>query len=450
MPLKLLYKPIYRIYRATSGVWYWTCRRFTFAGMAAVAACMVCAAVGVDIENTVTYQSFALLLAMVLFAFGCSFFFRAKFSVERLLPRVGTAGLPLHYRVRVKNLTAKNQAGLTLMDNLADPWPGFNDWLAFELAEGRRVRPFRVAQQRSQNPFRQARLKEGLIPPMPARGEAEAQMELFPVRRGVLHLTGLTVARPDPLGLFRSFVRIVAPQTVLVLPRRYPLPSIALPGAMRYQKGGVALAAHVGSSEEFVALRDYRHGDPLRHIHWRSWAKSGKPIVKEFEDEFFVRHALVLDTFDEEPNSEVLEEAVSVAASFACTILTQESLLDLLFVGNRSYCFTAGRGIAHADQMLEILASVKNCADTPFNQLEHLVLNHVSGVSGCICVLQRWDEARRNFIGKLKALGVPLLLLMIVRPGGTVPGAAGSPLDSPVPLHVLEVGKIEEGLRKLQ
>ncbi len=77
--------------------------------------------------------------------------------------------------------------------------------------------------------------------------------------------------------------------------------------------------------------------------------------MKEFEDEFFVRHALVLDTFDEEPNSELLEEAVSVAASFACTALTQESLLDLLFVGNQSYCFTAGRGLGYADQMLEIL-----------------------------------------------------------------------------------------------
>ena len=74
---------------------------------------------------------------------------------------------------------------------------------------------------------------------------------------------------------------------------------------MRYQEGGVALAANIGRSEEFVSLREYRHGDPVRHIHWRSWAKTGKPIVKEFEDEFFVRHALVLDTFTDEPNSEV-------------------------------------------------------------------------------------------------------------------------------------------------
>jgi len=50
-----------------------------------------------------------------------------------------------------------------------------------------------------------------------------------------------------------------------------------------------------------------------------------------------------------------VREAVSVAASFACAIQTQESLLDLLFVGPR-LLLHAGRGLAHADQMLAILA----------------------------------------------------------------------------------------------
>jgi uncharacterized protein (DUF58 family) len=447
--VKPIYKLFYWSYRATSGLWYWARRRFTVAGLCIAAGFIVSGAVGVDIENTVTYQSFALLLGFLLLAFAGSFFFRAKFSVTRILPRVGTAGQPLHYRVQIKNLTAKNQAGLTLLENIADPRPAFEEWLAFQLAEGRRVRPFRVSQRRRKNPFRAANLKEGEIPPLPANGEVEARLEIMPLRRGVLRFTGVTIARPDPLGIFRSFIRIAAPQTVLILPKRYPLASIALPGALRYQEGGVALAANVGRSEEFVALREYRHGDPLRHIHWRSWAKVGKPIVKEFEDEFFVRHALVLDTFDEEPNSEVLEEAVSVAASFACTILTQESLLDLLFVGNQSYCFTSGRGLAHADQMLEILASVKNCADKKFETLEHLVLNHIGVVSGCICVLQRWDEARQNLVKKMRAVGVPLLVMLVIPPGGKKPDA-GAMRDEPENFRVLEIGRIAEELAKLK
>lgn len=351
--------------------------------------------------------------------------------------------------MRISNHTAQTQAGLTLLEELADTRPAFQEWLAFNLAESRRVRLFRLAQRRRQNPFRMAQWKAADVPPLPAGGEAEAQVEVLPLRRGILRFTGLTLARPDPLGLFRSFIKISAPRTVLILPKRYPLPPIALPGALRYQQGGVALAANVGRSEEFVSLREYRRGDPLRHIHWRSWAKAGKPIVKEFEDEFFVRHALVLDTFDGEPNSEILEEAVSVAASFACAVLTQETLLDLLFVGNQSYCFTAGRGLAHADQMLEILASVKNCPDKPFATLDQLVLNHIAAVSGCICVLLRWDEARRHFIKTLRALGIPVLVLLIARPGATKPDA-GPLRDEPENFRVLEIGQIESQLAQLK
>jgi uncharacterized protein (DUF58 family) len=447
--VKPIYKSFYRIYRIIVPVWKWARRRFTLPGLCVAGGFVIAGGVGTDIENTVTYQAFALLLAFLVLAFACSRFFNAKFSAERFLPRFGTAGLPLHYRVLVKNLTAQPQKGLTLLEDIADPLPPFQEWLAVQLAENRRARRFRISERRRISPFKLANLKEAKVPPLPPGGETEVSVELTPLRRGILHLTGVTLARPDPVGLFRSFARTPAAQTVLILPKRYLIPPVALPGSMKYQEGGVALAANVGRSEEFVSLREYRHGDPMRHIHWRSWAKTGKPIVKEFEDEFFVRHALVLDTFTDEPHGEILEEAVSVAASFACAVLTQESLLDLLFVGPESYCFTAGRGLAHADQMLEILASVRNCADKQFEALEHLVINHISVVSGCICVLQKWDDVRRKFVEKLRSLDMPVLVLVIALPGEAKPDA-GPLRDDLEQFHVLEIGKIEEQLRNLK
>jgi uncharacterized protein (DUF58 family) len=248
----------------------------------------------------------------------------------------------------------------------------------------------------------------------------------------------------------RTLVTLPLPQTALILPKRYPLPPIALPGTMKYQEGGVALAASVGQSDEFVSLRDYRAGDPYRHIHWRSWARAGKPVVKEFEDEFFVRHALVLDTFTDHQHGEVFEEAVSVAASFVCTIQTQESLLDLLFVGPQSYCFTSGRGLGHAEQMLEVLASVRPCRDQPFDALELLVFTHISSLSGCICVLVAWDEERRKFVEKLLRLGVPVIVLVIVDAGTKLSLDPGPLRDNPGSFHVLEVGNIEQGLGSLK
>ena len=447
--MNVLLGPLYGFHRLFSWVRHWTRRRFTRAGLAVLGAFLVAGAMGVDTENSVVYQAFTLLFAMLIVAAAFSLGFRARFAVTRSLPRLGISGRAITYRVTVRNLTRKTQRGLVLMENLADLHPSYAEWRALRLDDGKHFRPFRMSQRRRVSSLTSGNVKEASVPSVPPNQQVEALIELTPLRRGVLRFAGVTLARPDPLGLFRALLEAPAPQSLLVLPKRYLVPPIALPGAMKYQQGGVALASKVGQSEEFIALRDYRRGDPWRHIHWRSWARAGRPIVKEFEDEFFVRHALVLDTFTDRRHSDEFEEAVSVAASFVCTVLTQESLLDLLFVGPQAYCFTAGRGLAHADQMLELLASVQPCDNRPFDTLEHLVLGHANRVSGCICVLLAWDEPRRKFIEKLKMLGLPMLVLVITPPGGNLPLEAGPMRDEPERLVALETGRIEEQLAKL-
>jgi uncharacterized protein (DUF58 family) len=447
--MTLIFRFLYRIYRAISGLRYWGYRRFTRAGLTVLGGLVIATILGPDSDNNVAYQGFTFLLLLLVLAFCASFFFRAKFSVSRQLPRFGTVGAPLSYTVALRNLTGKTQTGLAIVENLADPRPSFQDWLAFQLAYEQRARSFRFSSGRRSNPFRTARLKIAPVPRTMAKEEVQVRCELTPLRRGLLRLESVAVARPDPLGLFRAFSDVPLPQTVLILPRRYPLPLIPLPGSMKYQQGGIALASSVGQSDEFVSLRDYRQGDPLRHIHWRSWARAGKPVVKEFEDEFFVRHALVLDTFAEHAHSEAFEEAASIAASFACTIQTQESLLDLLFVGSESYCFTSGRGIAHGEQLLEILASVRPSSERGFHKLERLVLNHIGKVSGCVFVFLEWDQARREFVRKVRALGVPMLVLLVVEPGYKTAVPVTDP-DRPERFYVLECGKIEEGLAQVR
>lgn len=448
--MNFAFKLLYRADRLVSWSKYWTLRRFTRPGQAVLGAVMAAAFMGLDTESSVGYQAFTLLLALLLVAVLGGFYFKARFIVERWLPRFGTVGQTLNYRIAIQSLMAHPQSGLALMEDLADPRPSFNDWKHYKLDETKHVRPFQLKGRIGRKPFKFATMKEVAVPSLALNQPAEVAVEFTPLRRGIVHFAGVTLARPDPLGLFRALRIIPLPQSMLILPKRYGLPPLALPGAMKYQPGGVAMATNIGQSDEFVALRDYRRGDPLRHIHWRSWAKTGKPIVKEFEDEFFVRHALILDTFTERPHSEAFEEAVSVAASFASTVLTQESLLDLLFVGAQAYCFTTGRGLAHADQMLEILASVRPCHAQPFGMLEQLVLNHTNAVSGCICVLLAWDETRRRLVEKLKILGLPVLVLVIRQPGETEPLNPGPMRDEPDRLHALEIGRIQEQLAKLR
>ncbi len=440
----MIYRPLYWVYRVTSTARYRARRRLTVAGWMVIIGLISSLMMGSDTENTVIYQAVPILLFMFISAVAFSWFFRARFSATRLLPRFGTVGRPFYYRVMIKNLTNTTQSDLAFLENLSDPRPAYSDWKNAYRADNRKIRPFSASARRA-NRHQLAVVKESPVPAMTPKSEVEVRVELEPMRRGIIRFSGVTLARPDPFGLFRAFATVPLPQTALILPKRYPLPPIALPGAMKYQEGGVAMASSIGRSDEFVSLREYRRGDPYRHIHWRSWAKTGKPIVKEFEDEFFVRHALVLDTFSDDPRSEAFEEAVSVAASFASTLISQESLLDLLFVGAQAYCFTAGRGLGHADQILEVLASVRISPEAPFTKLENLVVQHTGAVSGCICVMLAWDEPRRKLVEKLVTIGIPTMVLLVVEPG-TKPDLGGAQFAD---IHVLEAGKIEEGLAKL-
>ncbi len=464
------WRQIYRQYRLFTWLQYAAGRRLTATGGLLLAGLVMTLVMSVNHESMVAYQAITLLLFVWVSAPVAALWFRVNLSVTRTLPRFGTVGQATRYPVRVRNRAAKPQPDFLLLEDLKDPRPSFPEWLALKKVEQQSVRPFWLSGRPRGVPTSVAQMTGVPVPALPPGREVEVTVELTPLRRGVLELEGLTAARPDPLGLFRALRKIVHPGKMLILPKRYPLPPLAMPGTLKYQEGGVALAAQVGQSDEFVALRDYRHGDPLRHIHWRSWARTGKPIVKEFEDEFFVRHALVLDTFAHGIPGEVFEEAVSVAASFACTIPTQESLLDLLFVGTEAYCFTAGRSLAHGDQMLEILAAVQPCPQTTpeqvrelvpfmtqllagrptvktFADLEQLVVNHASQVSNCICILLAWDAPRQRLVEKLIMSGVPVLVLVVLASRPKVPLDAGPLRNDPANFHTLVLGAIETGLQ---
>lgn len=448
--MNLILRLFYRPYRLFTSVRYWVRRRFTATGLALLGALLIIIPIAFDADNNVAYQILCLLVALLLIAFGFGGWFRWQFEVRRTLPRFGTVGAPFHYQVNIRNTGRKTQAGLTFVETLADVRPPMAEWMAFQRAEERRLRRIAIWKRKVRHPFRVAHVNNVKIPSLSPGQSADVKVELTPLRRGPMRFQSATIGRDDPLGLFRALAKRPLPQSLTILPKRYFIPPVVLPGTMKYQQGGVAMASSVGQSDEFVSLRDYRRGDPYRHIHWRSWAKTGHPIVKEYEDEFFVRHALVLDTFATDPYSEVFEEAVSVAASFACTVQTQESLLDLLFVGTDAYCFTAGRSLGHADQLLEVLASVSARFDgARFTSLETLVLEHAASVSGCICVFVAWDEPRQKLVRKLRTFGVPLLVLVVAEPAVARKIDPGPMREDPQYFRVLEVGTVEKTLAEL-
>ncbi len=424
---------------------------FTPNGLVVFLLMIICISV-LNPNESVTYQVFSLLFSMFIVAIASSLIFRFRFSATRILPRFTTVGIKTNYRIIIHNKTNQIQSELKLLENLPDPSFSFEEFLqASEPNEKQRnafdqyVGYYRWLWLISQH--QGAKVKVINLPPLSPLSKTEVVGEITPLRRGIVRLTGMTIARPDPFGFLYACKSIFLPQSLLVLPKIYNLPPLQLPGSRRYQSGGVALASSVGDSEEFRSLREYRPGDSLRKIHWKSWAKLGKPIVKEEQDEFFVRHALILDTFTQVKYSEILEEAIAIAASLACEIQTQESLLDLIFVGNEAYTFTFGRGISHTDKMLEIIASVVACQDKSFASITPVIINQISLLSGCVCILIDWDEDRKKIINYLKNMGIHTLVLIITDESNNLHQLNLESLsDELTNFRVLKLGKIQEGL----
>jgi uncharacterized protein (DUF58 family) len=437
---------LYRNYRALSAISFWLELRFTPAGLLVFCSMVAAGGLGLDTSLTMAHQVFALLFCALVIAWLARIRPRARFRVQRQLPRNGSVGSPLGYEVIIGNLSRRRQREVEFREGIPDARPSRDEFVRHAEPDeekrnwfDRRYRFYRWRwlQQRNQR----ATAEAVALPPMAPGAEVRAKATLLPVRRGRLTLAQARLTWTDPLGLLRAVVRVpTAPDSVLILPRRYRLPPIELPGSSVLQPGGVALAGTVGESEEFVALREYRAGDPLRRIHWPAWARTTRPVVKEFQEEHFVRHALVVDTFAPPAADERFEEAVSVAASFAATVDERESLLDLMFVGPRAFTFTAGRGLAHSQQMLEVLAAVELCGGEPFVALEDLVLGHAVALSGCICVLLSWDDRRRGFVDRLRALGLPVLVFVVSHDGPP------DTMSAPSWLHWLTPGRVGEQL----
>ncbi len=446
---------LYRLYHFSSAIQYKLKKRLTINGFVVLIFLLFSTALGLDSNQSMTYQIFSLLLAIVIVSIVASLLFRYRFNATRSLPKFATVGVKLKYRIVIHNKSHKTQTNLKIFENFADPRPTLKEFL--ETPEPGKKQRNSVDQRLGSYRWlwlidRQqcGKIKPIDLPPLLANSKTEVIGEIMPTHRGIMRLVSMTIAKPDPLGLFNGCKTIALPQSLLILPKLYNVPRIQLPGFRKYQSGGVTLASSVGDSEEFRSLREYRPGDSLRKIHWKSWAKIGKPIVKEEQDEFFVRHALILDTFQDFKYSQVLEEAISIAASLACEVQTQESLLDLMFVGHEAHCFTFGRGISHTDRMLEILASVGACRDQDFASLIPVVMERISLLSGCICIFISWDDQRKKLVNYLKTMKINILILLVIDQEDNFDKLAIESIqDDLVSLHILKSGKIAEGLMKI-
>lgn len=375
---------------------------------------VVCAALGIDTDLTLIHQLFALLLCLIVVSRIALRFNRPNISVSRVLPRYATAGQPFTYHLQVRNLGDSVERDLYFDDNLKVRTPTLDEFSAAREPgeETRNLWDRSIGFHRFiwlQKRMTGLRTDRGHLPEVAVRATANVEIEATPLRRGIVNFESVTTLHPDPLGLHYGLTRTAVTAQLTVVPRRYPVDGILeAAGGRHFQSGGVTATWSTGESDEFVSLREYREGDSMRKIHWASSARRNKLLVKEFQDEYFSRQLLALDSCT--TSTGILEEAISLTASFCTVRQPPEGLSDLLILDDGPQLISAGRGLHDSTRQLEALA-VLETTTSPFADLAAAILAHQNRVSMVLIVFCSWDAERAALLQRITGRGLTAFLI---------------------------------------
>ena len=175
-------------------------------------------------------------------------------------------------------------------------------------------------------------------------------------KRGKFDIGPLVIRLTDPFGLVELTRTYPSTDHLTVLPTITPLPAVRLPG--EYAGSGDnrsrAVAVH---GEDDTATREYRHGDDLRRVHWKSTARVGELMVRREEQPWDSRATVLLDLrgagYRGDGQDSSFEWAVEATAS-----ITSHLRLSGYKLRMTTETIDLAPDSVHQDQILDHLASI--------------------------------------------------------------------------------------------
>ncbi len=248
-------------------------------------------------------------------------------------------------------------------------------------------------------------------PPVEGLGKQATWEPVLFAKRGLYEFGPAEIRATDPLGLLRFVRRFQVRTEVAVYPEVFDLKSFPL--WTRSTEVGTR-DSFKRRGDEFSDLREYRHGDDRRHIHWKSVARTGELIVKEFAHEAPQRYTVVLDLCAglHVPEAEV-EDAVSAAGSLL-RYLAREGLPFRLLCADRSRGATAfgDDEVAYWRAMgLLVTAHADGEARTGDFLAEKLREQREGLGEGAIIVSRFLDDSLVRSVGELRAAGLSVIVV---------------------------------------
>lgn len=199
------------------------------------------------------------------------------------------------------------------------------------------------------------------VPVLPGNGTHSDIFVIPTDRRGVITVGPVSSVRGDGLGLFRRVQQWTGARELYVHPQTISITASTV-GFIRDIEGAVT---HDLSSSDvaFHALREYRPGDDRRSVHWRSTARTGKLMVRQFEE---TRRAHLLIVFDNDAGAWVdaheYELGISVASSIGAAVMRERR--ELTFISQAGVVpSSSSQGFLDGVTLLEPGENTENLTD---------------------------------------------------------------------------------------
>lgn len=338
-----------------------------------------------DIHESQVYLLFAMLVGLVTASVASRLFFRAHgLSLRVEGPARVAVGETQRFVVTLENRGNEPLASLRLVAPFL-PWDG--KWL------------------RSPDPVAAIR----------PQGRASVLADATFMARGEHHLDAFEAALLVPMGLALGPRRQSNDTRFLVVPRVPSVGPIRVTHRRAQHRDARVTSRAVGD-DEFAGVRPYRAGDSLKHLHARTWARTGVPHVRTYVAERSDRVGIVVWVDGDDAKESTKEAALTLAAGVAARLLAQGEGVDRLVIDSEVFVVAPRSGRAALDAVLDrlaVFATTTNEVD-----IEPTLSEAASSLSSLVLIAADDSPRRRRLLAELERVGIPLRWVVVGEDGG--------------------------------
>jgi uncharacterized protein (DUF58 family) len=239
----------------------------------------------------------------------------------------------------------------------------------------------------------------------PANQPVFASYEITPERRGEFSLGPFYLYGGDPFGFYKCWRKVNVITELLVLPRTVDFSFTRPTSTSMLKQDELETIPAPGDSTEFFGVREYIEGESLRRVHWRTSARLGKLISRQYELNVAssISALVVADEYMNRGHGAhtPLEYSLVMIASVAQVTCAERFHFSYLALTGKTYDTLSGTGRRYFQELALHLAKLKDYGDPDWDLQSKIILNYLPKDSNLLVFIADMNETVRERLRNL-------------------------------------------------